>query len=89
MELTQNPIKWNIEWVNLDIRACNTLLVWAADKHSHSIITNMWLIKLIKVLIVLPEPGFNGFQLSMGTFEDAKKNWILLCRIIPNATHLM
>jgi len=27
--------------VNLDIRACNTLLMWAADKHSHSIITNM------------------------------------------------
>jgi len=25
-------LKWNIEWVNLDIRACNKMLVWAADK---------------------------------------------------------
>ena len=29
-ELTHTPLKWNIEWVNLDIRACK-MLVWAAD----------------------------------------------------------
>jgi len=26
--------------VNLDIRACNRMLVWVADKHSHSITNN-------------------------------------------------
>ena len=25
------PLKWNIEWVNIDIGACNRMLVWAAD----------------------------------------------------------
>ena len=33
---------WNIRWVNLDICACNKMLVWAADKHSHSIMNNNW-----------------------------------------------
>ena len=31
LELTQKPLKWNIYWVNLDIRACIKMLVWAAD----------------------------------------------------------
>ena len=31
LELTQKSFKWNIEWVNLDNRACNKMLVWAAD----------------------------------------------------------
>jgi len=26
--------------VNLDIRACNKMVVWAADWHSHSIMNN-------------------------------------------------
>jgi len=40
LELTHKPLKWNIECVNLDIRACNKMLVWAADKHSHSMMKN-------------------------------------------------
>jgi len=28
--------------MNLDIRACNTMLVWAADQHSHSIMNNTY-----------------------------------------------
>jgi len=28
--------------VNLDIRICNKMLVWAADLHSHSIMNNNW-----------------------------------------------
>jgi len=31
LEMTQKPLKWNIEWVNLDIRACDEMLMWAAD----------------------------------------------------------
>jgi len=31
LEFTQKPLKWKIELVNLDIRACNKLLVGAAD----------------------------------------------------------
>jgi len=30
LELVQNLLKWNIEWVNLDIRVCNKKEVWAA-----------------------------------------------------------
>ena len=40
LELTQKPLKINIEWVNLDIRSCNKMLMWTADYHSHSIMNN-------------------------------------------------
>jgi len=41
LELTQKPLKWNIEGVNLDIRACNIMLMWAVDYNSHSIMNDI------------------------------------------------
>ena len=35
LELTQKLMIWNIEWMNLDIRACNKTLVWAEFTQCH------------------------------------------------------
>jgi len=80
--LTQKPLKWNIELVNLDIRACNKMFVWAADYHSHSIMNNNW--KPLKTLFRQCYQLFDLNFYSKETIYQFECSQLLACLYLVN-----
>jgi len=63
--------------VNLDTRACNTMLVWAADYHSRSIMNTYW--KPLQTLFMqcYQHFGYNGdryLTITLLLFHKAELN---------------